>query len=472
MDYSIVSFLIPVAVIIIASFTKRIIPSLIFGLFIGGVFLAKGNVIDGSVLSAEHLVKSIANEDNLYIVLFLFLFGAFGEIIKVSGGIKGFTKLSERFVKTERGALGAVWLVSAVTFIDCCFHAISAGTIGKALVEKVNGNRYRLAFVVNVTSCLLIILIPFCTTYVGYIVGVIGASLSSAGVGASAYGTYINSIPFNFYAIIMVLISIGVTVFHFGFKKINTAVGDAQLKASEHGSNEAHEQCEFEEKAPPRPLNLIVPLVLLIGLTFFFFWYTGKDKGTDFISAFMNADFEKSIFLSSIITLALTAVFYLFQKIPMKEIETHFLSGGGEMIPPIIILLLSWGLSSVVQDLGFSGFIANVVGTAIPDFLIPVTIFLIGCAASYFMGSAWGTWALIMPIAVTLAVSANVNMPLVISAVLAGGALGDNASPLGETAVLTSTISDIPLMEHVKTELPYCFTAIGISAGLFILFAL
>ena len=139
--------------------------------------------------------------------------------MKISGGIKGFVKLAEKSVKTERGALGAVWAVTPVTFIDCCFHVISAGTVGKALMDKVGGNRRKFAFVLNVTSCLLIILIPFGKTYVGYIMGVIASSLSKAKIGQSAYAVYLNSIPYNFYSIVMVLISVLLVVFNFGFRK-------------------------------------------------------------------------------------------------------------------------------------------------------------------------------------------------------------------------------------------------------------
>ena len=471
MDYRIISLCIPLVVIVLAAFTKRVIPSLIIGVVTGGILLAKGNVIAGIVMAIEHLVKSVSNDQSIYIIFFLYIFGAFGEIMKVSGGIKGFTQLTDKYVKTEKGAFGAVWLVTPVTFIDCCFHDIAAGMVGKSLIDKVKGSKMKLAFVLNVTSCLLIILIPFGTTYVGYIIGVIGSAFNNSGVKLSPYSIYIKSIPFNFYAIIMILISIGVILFGLGFKEIKADVGKKQLEENEHSHDEAHEQCAFAEKAPPRPLNLILPLTLLIITTFFFLWYTGRGKGSGFIGAIMNADFEKSILISGIVSIIVTSIFYVFQKIPMSEIESHFLSGGNEMMPPIIVLILSWGLSSIVRDLGFVGYITSAIGPKIPVFLIPAVIFLIGCFASYFMGSAWGTWALIMPIAIPLAVSTSSNLSLVIGAVLAGGSLGDNASPLGETAILSSTICDVPLIDHIKSQLPYCLTSIGISTILFVVFA-
>jgi Na+/H+ antiporter NhaC len=464
-----ISLLIPIIVIVLAMTTKKIISSLVVGILTGGILLAGGNIINGCIIAIEHLVKSAASEESTYIIMFLFIFGAFGEIMKLSGGIKGFSEIANKYVKTEKGALGSIWLVSVFTFIDCCFHAISSGTIGKALIEKTKGSKDKLAVIVNVTSCLLIILIPFGTTYVGYIIGVINSALSKVGAQQSAYNLYIRSIPYNFYAIVMILISIGMIFFNLKFDSVVNKVKDSRETDEDSGhGHEAHEQCEFEEKAPPRPFNLISPLAVLILTTFFFFWYTGKGKGKGFLGAIMNAEFEKSILLSGVISVVITTIFYLIQKIPMDEIESHFLSGGNEMMPPIIVLVLSWGLSSIIEDLGFANFITNTIGPQVPTMLIPVVIFLIGCAASYFMGSAWGTWALLMPIAVPLAITTNSNLPLVIGAVLAGGSLGDNASPLGETAILSSTIAEVPLMKHVKTILPYSIASIIISSILFI----
>lgn len=474
MSPGLLSLFIPLIVIILAMTTKRVIAALVVGILAGGAILAGGNVVNGSIVAVEHLVKSVASEESAYIIMFLFIFGAFGEIMKLSGGIKGFSEFADRFVKTERGALGSVWFVTLFTFIDCCFHAISSGTVGKALITKVKGSKEKLAVVVNVTSCLLIILIPFGTTYVGYIIGVINSSLNKSGLKMSAYNLYLKSIPFNFYAIVMILISIGIILFNFKFDRVvqkSSGEKDEEGEDSGHG-HEAHEQCEFEEKAPPRAYNLILPLALLIVSTFFFFWYTGKGKAPGFVGAIINAEFEKSILLSAIVSVVLTTLFYLVQKIPMAEIEGHFLSGGNEMMPPIIVLVLSWGLSSIIEDLGFVTFITNNIGPQIPAVLIPVVIFLIGCAASYFMGSAWGTWALLMPIAVPLAVTSNSSLPLVIGAVLAGGSLGDNASPLGETAILSSTIAEVPLMKHIKTILPYSIASIIIAAILFVLASL
>lgn len=465
----IASLIIPVLVIIIASLTKRLIPSLIIGIITGGILLAKGNPIIGTVYSIDNIIKPLSDPESISVILFLFLFGSLAEVIKMSGGIKGFTNIAGKWVKDEKGAFISVWIASIVTFIDCCFHVIATGTISKPLIEKVNGNKRKLASIINITSCLLIILIPFGTTYAGYIVGTISTSLGGATQSLSPYSLFISSIPYNFYAILMSILALFLTFTKFGFKKLIKAqvVSKKALESSEHDLSEAHEQCEFEQKAAPRVLNLIIPLIILIASIFFFFWYTGRDKGPGFFGAIMNADFEKSILIASAITIILASIIYKFQKVPMKELEAHFLSGGNEMVPPITILILSWGLSSIVRELGFIRLVSQIASMSMPSFLWPVIIFLICCLASYFMGSAWGTWALLMPIAVPLAINLNLNLPLMIGAVLSGGSLGDNASPLGETAVLSATVCEIPLMEHVKSQLPYSLIGVGLAAVLF-----
>lgn len=457
----------PVITVMVAVLTKRIVPSLTLGLLAGSILITK-NIFSGTVKAAEYLVGSLASKESAFIVLFLFLFGSLTEIFKLSGGIKGFSMLAERYVKNERGALLSVWAVSPATFLDCCFHVIATGTVANPLIEKVKGSKEKLAMVINVTSSQLIVLIPVATTYVGYIIGVTANAMRAAGISGSPYTLYLKSIPFLFYPIGMVIMSILVIYFGLGFGKWRFGKS-GKMKGGVHGEHEAHEQCEFEERSKPRVVNLLLPATLLVSLIFFLFWWTGKGDGMSFIEAIMHAEFEKAIFIATFATLILTAVFYAFQKVPMAEMESHFLSGGTELLPPIVVLILSWSLSSATQDLGFVSFVSKTVGAAIPKVLIPAAIFLIGGFTSYFIGSSWATWALIMPLGLPLAVSTGASLPLTMGAVLAGGSIGDNVSPLGETPVLTSAITNVPILDHVQTTLPYASIVIGISTILFVL---
>lgn len=466
MENSWLSLVPPLVTLTMALFTKRIVTSLTLGLLVGGI-LVTNNILTGIVKGTEYIVSSLASKDSAYIVLFLFLFGSLTEIFKLSGGIKGFAVLADKYVKNEKGALLSVWVASPVTFLDCCFHVISTGTISLPLIEKVQGSKEKLAVVVNITSSQLIVLIPFATTYVGYIIGVTASAMKNAGIQGSPYTLYLQSIPYNFYSIGMVIMSFLIIYLGLGFGKLRFGKG-GNMAGGVHGEHEAHERCEFEEKVPPRAANLLLPAVLLVTVIFFLFWWTGQGNGRTLIQAVMNAEFEKAIFIATFATLIITALYYALQKIPMAEMESHFLKGGAEMLPPIVVLILSWSLSSATQDLGFVEFVSRTVGAAIPRLFIPVTIFLIAGVTSYFIGSSWATWALMMPLALPLAVNTGASLPLTMGAVLAGGSIGDNVSPLGETPVLTAAITEISILEHVQTTLPYAITVIIISTILFV----
>lgn len=471
MDYF--SIIPPIAAIIGASITKRIIPSLFFGLLAGTLLKADGSVVDGVVSAGEYLARVIADEERAYIILFLFGFGALAEIFKVGGGISGFAKATERYIKTERGALLSVFWATTLTFLDCCFHVISTGTISKPILDKVNGSNDKLAFIVNTTSSQLIVLIPFATTYLGYILGLIGTSMSQAGITGSPYMIYLMSIPFNFYSIAMVILA-----FLSAFMKLNfnflrlaaPAYNQGLEEEGDHHSHEAHKECEFAEKVTPRLANLLLPMLVLIASIFYLFWLTGQNPpGLSVWDAFMNAEYEKSIFIATFITLVVTVILYVLQKVPMGELQSHFLSGGTEMLPPIVILIFAWGIAAVTQDLGFNTFVSTALGQAmIPVQFVPLVVFIIGALASYFMGSSWGTWALVMPVGLSLASVTGASIPLTVGAVLAGGSVGDNLSPLGETPVLTAAITEMQVTSHVRYVLPYGLVAIVISVALFI----
>lgn len=460
--YSIVP---PIVAIIGAMVTKRIIPSLISGL-LAGAFLKSGSLIGTIALASSYLAKVIANEDNAYIILFLFCFGALAEIFKVGGGIAGFAKKAEGYVKSGKGALLSVWAATPLTFLDCCFHVISTGTIAKPLIEKIDGSREKLGVIINTTSSQLIVLIPFATTYVGYILGTIASSMSRAGITGKPYSLYLSSIFLNFYSISMIIISILLTFWNFRLFKI---AKHYNLKEGEHHSHAGHEESEFAQKAPPRIANLLIPLIFLLFMITYLAWWTQRDQGITIWQAIMEADFGKVIFFSTLATLIFTAILYSIQKIPMAALESNFLAGGTEMLPPIVVLVLAWAITGITQDLGFNSFIKTLIGASFPSQLIPVTIFAIGGLSSYFMGSSWGTWALIMPLALSLTVTTGANLPLTIGAVLAGGSIGDNLSPLGETPVLTAATLGIPIAEHINYILPYGLIAIAVSLVLYLI---
>lgn len=453
------------SIIAFSVLTRWIIPSIILGLMIGAYLKADNNVFNALDLFSSYITGAITDESNAIILVFLFGFGALSETFKLGGGISAFANLVERRLHSDRSAYLSVWLISPFTFLDCCFRVIASGIISKAVLERTKGSKDRLAFIIN-SSSQLIPLIPFATTYVGYILGLIMPMLLQLNVSTSPYTLYIQSIPYNFYSIIMVLFSVLMTFTDIKpLQLFQPAYKPILPKQGEHTPSEAEHQHTFEEKLPPRLFNLILPLIIMISSLFYLVWRSGISRGGTSISqVLIFADYELAVLNATIITLSLTVLLYLIQKISAKSLEKAFFAGGVEMLPPILIISLAWAMILLSRDLEFYDITANLFNTYLPRQLLPILFFLASGITSYLIGSSWATWALFLPVALSTAVAADVNLPLILGSVMAGGSVGDSISPLGEDPILVASTLNIPVIDHIHYCAPYGLLAFGISA--------
>ena len=458
-------------IIVFAILTKWIIPSIIIGLMIGAYLKSDNSLLAALDLFSSYITGAITDESNAIILVFLFGFGALAEIFKLGGGVSAVASLAEKRLKVERSAYLSVWLITPLTFLDCCFRIISSGIISKTVLERTNGSKDRLAFIIN-SSSQLIPLIPFATTYIGYILGLLLPMLLQLNVSISPYTLYLQAIPYNFYSILMVLFS-GILTF--------TEIKPLQLfrpaykkpilsKQGEHSQSEAEHQHTFEEKLPPRLFNLVLPLLIMILALFYLVWHSGVSLGgTSLSQALIFADYELAVLNATIITLSLTILLYLLQRVPAKSIEKAFFTGGVEMLPPIIIISLAWAMILVSRDLEFYDIASNLFNAYLPRQLLPLLFFLATGLTSYFIGSSWATWALFLPVALSTAVAADVNLPLILGSIMAGGSVGDSISPLGEDPILVASTMNIPVIDHIRYCVPYGMLAIIVSAAGYLL---
>jgi Na+/H+ antiporter NhaC len=235
-----------------------------------------------------------------------------------------------------------------------------------------------------------------------------------------------------------------------------------QAKAKkENGDKES-----FDDDIPSRPLNLILPLITVLILTLFLSWWDGHTKANTFFGAFIKSDALGVMLESLLITLILTIVYYAFQKISVSKIVTGFISGGNQLMSVVVLLALIWGVSAVSEDLGFSKFITSHVQWIPSHFVSPI-VFLLGCLISYFIGSSWGTWGLLMPLGIMMAHNAGSNILLAIGAVFASGTFGATFSPLSDNTVTLCTVLGLSPVEYSKWKLLPGLIAIGIGAVLF-----
>lgn len=461
------SILPPIITIAIAIWSKKIIPSLLIGLLAGSYFLHP-TVTGGFETAVDQIVKTLMDKDSLQVLLFLYLFSGLIALIKKSGGIKAFSEIVEKHIKSKKGVFFTLWALIPVTFIDCGFRVVGAGSITRALAEKNKIARERLAFMLNNTASPVVELIPIATTYVGFNVAIISLGLKAAGVAAnnSAYSIWLKAIPFEFFSIVVLVITF-LSIF-FQLKRID--------KKQEHLTEKSSSKMDMntEDVKPilkPRVINLIVPMLCVILLSVFFFWFFGKTKSNDasFISAITNTEPNRAMLVSLFISIIISGIFYFFQKYGLKKMTADIISGGNEIMPTLAILAIAWPLAAVSQDLGLSGFIQQWLGGSLPAWGAPVSLFLLSSAVTYFIGSGWGAASLIMPFAIPLAVSVSSSIPLCVAAVITGGTFGDVTSPVAGMTNMSSNIAHADHAKYIKYASPYNFISAGIAAALFLM---
>ena len=217
----------------------------------------------------------------------------------------------------------------------------------------------------------------------------------------------------------------------------------------------------------PRLVNLVVPMLTVIALSIFFFWFFGSD-GASLLGAITNTEPNRAMLVALFISVFVTAIVYALQKYRIKEMVPDVISGGNEIMPTLVILAIAWPLAAVSQELGLNVFIEDLVGSALPAWSVAVTLFMVSAAVTYFIGSGWGAASLIMPFAIPLAVSVGASVPLCVAAVITGGTFGDVTSPVAGMTNMASNIAHADHAKYLRYAAPYNFAAAGIAVVLYV----
>ncbi|SDC36558.1 Na+/H+ antiporter NhaC [Candidatus Frackibacter sp. WG11] len=475
MPTEIVAVLPPLIAIILAWITNQIIPALLLGLLAGSYIISPG-IISGIAKMVEYIETTLLDQGNLDVLLFLYVFSGFVGLLKMSGGIEGFARLLDKRTKTKKGTLLAMWAIVPITFLDCAYRVVATGSIFKPLTDKQGVSRERLAYMLNNSASPVVIMIPIATTFVGFLVGTVGSGLKAAGLESSPYITFLRSIPFNFFSITSIIIALGSILFNLNFAAMGALEDEGkEVERNQHlrpaldmeaGTMEKVMKQDDNNQAG-KAYNLIIPILSLLFLSVYLMWWTGQDERSTFWQAIMNAEASRSMFLALVITTGISAIMYLSQGFSLKELTESFFEQGNQIIHTIAILAVAWPIADITNDLGLSELITSTLGDSLPNTLVPIIIFLVASLVSYFIGSSWGTFALLMPIAIPLAAITNAAIPITIGAVFAGGTFGDVTSPLSGMTVMAADAAEAKHMEYVKAQLPYNLFAFGLAAILF-----
>ncbi|MDG5788957.1 Na+/H+ antiporter NhaC family protein [Evansella sp. AB-P1] len=456
---SIVPFLL---VIPIAIITKQVLPGLIIGLLVGS-YIISPTILGGIQTMLNYVVQALIDENNIKIVVFLYAFSGLVGMIKISGGIKGFVEVASEKIKTKKQALILTYISTIGTFSAPTFRFVTIAPIMKALLKKVKMSTKELGFVIETTATPVIVLIPVATAFVGYMVSVIQISIQNVGSTADPYSLFIQSIPFNFFAFVIILLGIYLSFFHPSHTDGPTEIDEEKVEEAEDW-HDCHPVVSRD--LPDKPWNLIVPVCLVIGLTLFLTWWDGNEEGLTLAEAFIGADVLQAMVVALLITVFVSIALFLVQRFKLSEIIASFIEGGNDLMSVIVLLSVVWGLSSVTDDLGFSQFVTAYTDW-IPDMFITPMLFVFGATISYFIGSAWGTWGILMPLGISLSLAADVSIPLIIGAVFASGSFGALASPLSDDTNTIAKILGLSVMDYARFKLKPALIAAGITTVLY-----
>ena len=496
----------PLLTIVLALVTKDVVIALFLGILSGTLMIAGGDPVVALVTLGDILADALNDGWNLRIFLFTALMGVLVGMLAKTGSAYAFGSWASKRIKTKVGALLFTWVFGLVIFIDDYFNSLTIGTVMKPLTDQTKVSRAKLAYVLDSTAAPVVIMAPI-STWVVYVMSVIKESDGFGALGMSEMAYFIRTIPFNLYAIFTVLMVLFITLTKKDFGPMIRSEQRAEkglglFDEDRFGAVAGKVEQKYEERFldGAKPYDMLVPIVLLVVLCFVMFPVTswmGRGYGEDYGSfqeniarvslaeAFNDSDASRAMMDATIMTLLLSYLYFVIRKrLTLRTAGEAIVDGLKSMVPALMILVMAWGIGGLIKSspdeggLGLTTYLANLmVEGGFPLALLPVVVFLIACLLSFSTGTSWGTFAIMIPLTMPIALglgeaaglagNALVSATLVpIGAILGGAIFGDHASPISDTTVLSSTGAGVPHLEHVATQIPYAvFVAVCALVG-------
>lgn len=453
--------LIPVVLTIgLAIKTKNVILSLGIGVFSGVLLQVGGNPITATTtMVGDYLFAQLQDSYNAGIIILLVFIGGFVTLIEQSGGAEAFARKVAGLVNSRCKVQLAAWIGGILVFFSELGTPLIVGPVFTPLFEKLRVSKEKLAWIIDTTASPVCVLIPFIGWGV-YAMGLIQEEFDALNITEiTDWTAFISAMPFQFYPILCLTI---VPLVAFSGKEFSF-----MAKAEKNAQNGVFSQLdENAVKAPVMltnnnvsPLVVIIPLIVLFVTLFGILAPLGfpmkQVPGSQFRIALITGYFYGAV------TMILMMAWYKVKT--LKEGIRIYFKGYGKMFECIVILILAWSLSSVGKAIGTPDFIVNMAKGTIPSWSIPAIIFVIGALISFATGTSWGTFAIMMPIAIPMAYHLDAPLYVCIAAVLSGGLFGDHCSPISDTTILAATGSNCSLLDHVKTQFPYALLCASVS---------
>ena len=468
------AFVPAIIAIALALITKQVYLSLFAGIFVGAMFLAKGNPIQA--LGELFSVMAEKLGGNATIIVFLVMLGILVILMTKSGGSTAYGNWAAGKIKGRKGALGATEALGCMIFVDDYFNCLTVGNVMRPVTDKFGVSRSKLAYLIDSTAAPICIIAPISSW----------AAAVSGELEGDGLIIFIKTIPLNLYALLTLAMVAVVCFCNFDFLKMKKN----EKIAKETGDLLAGETDLPVEDTPDVKINekgkvmyLVLPIIVLIiscvasmiYVGYFYDWDAGKigtvAQSDSVISAISNCDAGLSLSIGSTIAVLFTMIYYgICKVISFKDMMESIPQGFKSMVPAILILTFAWTLSGIMGAKGGAldakAFVqANITADSIAHGLFPAVFFILSAAISFATGTSWGTFGIMIPIATAiLGTDGNSAITLLtVSACLAGAVYGDHVSPISDTTILASSGAQCNHIDHVKTQLPYATAVAAIA---------
>lgn len=490
LSFGAMTILPPLVSIVLAFITRNVIVSLFLGTFSGCVILNLNGfnifsaIFQGAIDFTYRALEVLSDPWNAGIILQVLVIGGVIHLVAKMGGAKAIAEALARKAKTVKSVQLTTWLLGLAVFFDDYANALIVGPIMRPVTDKLGISRAKLAFIIDATAAPIAGL-AIISTWIGLEIGLIGDAFSSIGINVDGFSVFLQTIPYRFYNIlILVFVFItAITLREFGpmlsaEKKARRALKREALLERVEKLEKTHNELEPKEGVKLSIWNAIIPIGTLVFSSLIGFYYSGYSSamnGADVVAkeifinapfsfsaiqeAFSNADASVVLFQGALLASLVAIIMSVCKKIfTISEAIETWIEGMKGLLITGVILVLAWSLSSVIKELGTAAYLVSVLQFAIPKFLLPSIIFILGSIIAFATGTAYGTMGILMPLAVPLAYAINPDMSFIVactSGVLTGAIFGDHCSPISDTTILSSTGAGCDHIEHVRTQIWY-----------------
>ena len=452
----------PLVAIILALITKEVYSSLFVGIVVGALIYS-GFKFEGTVTQIFEggIIKVLSDSYNVGILIFLVILGSVVCMMNKAGGSAAFGRWASKKIHTRVGAELAAIVLGILIFIDDYFNCLTVGSVMRPVTDRHHVSRAKFAYLIDATAAPVCIIAPISSW---------AAAVSGFVEGQDGLAIFVKTIPYNFYAILTIVMMVGMVLMKTEFgamrtHEINALNGDLYTTSAR-----PYENATDDEAPNPRGkvIDLVVPIVVLVICCVISMIYTGGFfSGTDFVTAFSQSDASTGLAMGSAFGLVFAIIFYMVRRvINFRDCMACIPDGFKAMVPAIMILTFAWTLKAMTDSLGAAVFVEESMRSVAGgiEVILPAIIFLVGCGLAFATGTSWGTFGILIPIVVAVFEKSSPEMMIIsMSACMAGAVCGDHCSPISDTTIMASAGAQCDHVTHVSTQLPYAIVAAAVS---------